>query len=451
MFLYRPTRSVTGRRFSRLGRNYIITLSLVLMGYALAGRGFAYLGVAPIYVGEMTLAFGLFALLGSGQTWRMLRLTYFMPLILFMCWGAARTLPFLQIYGVDAVRDAVVWGYGLFAIATAGVLVSVPERLALLVKYFQRYAVIFLFLLPFLWMGSKGFGGSWPINPLTGWPIIEVKGGDACVQLAGIFAFLVTLGGSVNPWIGPLMIPLDIALNLEGRAGMLTFMVGACFAVVLKPLNVRTWRILGVIGGAIFLLWATGLEIKNVGGGREISFDYLVQTVQSVVSEKHADPMLEGSKEWRLHWWHDILNYTIHGKYFWTGKGFGINLANDDNYQVAYGGLLRSPHNGHLTILARSGVPGIVLWGITQLTFAGLMLRELFRARRRSDYRWAGLFMVLLTYWAALLTNASFDVFIEGPMGGIWLWSIYGIGIASSLIFRRYPQVLYLPPNAVDV
>jgi len=25
--------------------------------------------------------------------------------------------------------------------------------------------------------------------------------------------------------------------------------------------------------------------------------------------------------------------YTIHGRYFWTGKGFGVNLADDDGFR----------------------------------------------------------------------------------------------------------------------
>jgi hypothetical protein len=450
MFLSHPTRSINGKRFSRSGRNYLNVVCLALMGYGIAGRGFAYYGVKPIFVGELTLMLGLYALVNCGQTWRTLRLTYFLPLLCFMAWGFCRTVPFLKLYGVDAIRDSVVYGYGLFAIATTGVLLAAPERLALLVNYFQRYAIIFLCLIPPIWIGTHAFGGYWPDNPITGQPVIEVKGGDICVQLAGIFVFMASMGGGINPWIPTLLIPLDVGLNMEGRAGILSFSIGAMLAVALKPLNARVWRVFSVMGIALFLLWATDFEIKNVGGGRNISFDYFVQTVSSIVSNKKADPMLEGSKEWRLRWWHDIIDYTVHGKYFWTGKGFGINLADDDGYQVG-DGMLRSPHNGHLMILARSGVPGIVLWALTQLTFGGLMLINHFRARMRNDYKWAGLFMVLLTYWAALLTNASFDVFIEGPMGGVWLWNIYGVGIAAVLIFKRYPQVLYLPPQAYDV
>ena len=123
MFLYRPTRSVTGKRFTRLGRTYITMMALILAGYGLAGRGFAYLGVAPIFVGEITLILGFFALGQSGQMWRVLRLNYFIPLLMFMTWGFFRSYPYLRIYGFDTIRDAVIYGYGLFAIVTAGGLI----------------------------------------------------------------------------------------------------------------------------------------------------------------------------------------------------------------------------------------------------------------------------------------------------------------------------------------
>jgi len=36
------------------------------------------------------------------------------------------------------------------------------------------------------------------------------------------------------------------------------------------------------------------------------------------------DPTIQA---WRVNWWHTIEQYTIHGPYRWTGKGFGVNLA----------------------------------------------------------------------------------------------------------------------------
>src|SRR5262245_49849148 len=99
---------------------YVAILGLLLLGYMLMGKGMAYVGIAPLYVSEMTLALGLvtiaiLALLRGRLYVGALNHWGAFCLVLFMLWGAARTLPFLGIYGLDALRDGVVWGYGLVA------------------------------------------------------------------------------------------------------------------------------------------------------------------------------------------------------------------------------------------------------------------------------------------------------------------------------------------------
>jgi hypothetical protein len=66
-----------------------------------------------------------------------------------------------------------------------------------------------------------------------------------------------------------------------------------------------------------------------------------------------------------------------------------------------------------------------------------LLGSSLLIARRNQHTLWEGLFFFLPTYLIAFLINGSFDVFIEGPMGGIWFWSIYGTGVGAAMIYRR--------------
>ena len=87
----------------------------------------------------------------------------------------------------------------------------------------------------------------------------------------------------------------------------------------------------------------------------------------------------DGTREWRLRWWGTIQDDTIHGPYFWTGNGFGLNLAISDGFllgEAGGGSSLRSPHTGHLTILARAGVPGIVLGMSTLAAWFWLLMRN---------------------------------------------------------------------------
>lgn len=132
-----------------------------------------------------------------------------------------------------------------------------------------------------------------------------------------------------------------------------------------------------------------------------------------------------GTFRWRLYWWETIIDYTIKGPYFWLGKGYGINLADSDGFQVTRDHSLRSPHNATMNFLARSGWPGLILWlafllalGIAM--FSGVISKR-FAPGLREQLLW------LLAYWLAFLLNSSVDVFLEGPMGGVWFWSLVGL------------------------
>src|SRR5580698_6930228 len=83
----------------------------VIFGYFLLGKGFAYL-----FLGELVLVVGVLIYLPSGR----FTLPATDPVLLlwtaFSLWGFCRTVPFLSEYHFDAVRDAVLWGYGTFAL-----------------------------------------------------------------------------------------------------------------------------------------------------------------------------------------------------------------------------------------------------------------------------------------------------------------------------------------------
>jgi hypothetical protein len=94
-----------------------------------------------------------------------------------------------------------------------------------------------------------------------------------------------------------------------------------------------------------------------------------------------------------------------------------------------------------MTILARAGVPGIALWFALQMVF-GVRLMLNFLMDKRSGRMWlASVELWVLSYWLAFLINGSFDVFLEGPQGGIWFWSLFGFGLA--LILNRQQLIRF--------
>ena len=133
---------------------------------------------------------------------------------------------------------------------------------------------------------------------------------------------------------------------------------------------------------------------------------------------------MESTKVWRITWWDTIIGYTLDGPYFWTGKGFGINLAADDGFVAGdpNGPPLRNPHSAHFDMLARTGVPGLALWLLTLGSWSATLLVNMVRARRFGDHAWADLFVFIFCYALAFIIDGTFDVALEGPMAGIWFW-----------------------------
>jgi O-antigen ligase len=180
--------------------------------------------------------------------------------------------------------------------------------------------------------------------------------------------------------------------------------------------------------------------VVDLGVNRKVSVGQVIDNVTSVVS-KTEDPALEGTKAYRLSWWGKIIDYTVRGPYFWTGKGFGVNLADDDGFQLFADHSLRAPHNGHVEILARMGVPGLGLWVGLNLAWAAAVLAAVRRARAAGSGSSAAVLIWLLVYWAAMMVNASFDPYLQGPQGGIWFWAVIGAGLVAVDAVRRLPDL----------
>jgi hypothetical protein len=424
---------------------WLTALFITLLGYALLGKAWAYLGVPPVFIGELVLAAGVAVALAGPPRWkRIIDITPALWLIALCAWGLGRTLPFVSVYGVDALRDAMLWGYSAYAFVLFALLAADPTLFGQLVRAYRRFVPIFLVGIGILGVVARAMPGLDVRYPWVDLSITDIKGGDVLVHLGGVLAFWFAGFGQAGAWGWLLLLMLDVALfGMLDRAGFIAFLgaFAACFA--LRPRSRAGGRFIGVAAVGLLALAVSGLRIEiassTVGKVREISFNQVLSTFTSLTGDV-GEVSMDSTKEWRLDWWKEIVRYTLHGDYFWTGKGFGVNLADDDGFQVLEDHSLRTPHCVHMTFLARAGVPGLVLWALAQGGWALAILCEQRRARRRGDAHWAGLFVFLLGYWLALLINGSFDVFIEGPVGGIWFWSIYGVGLAALWVHRRMPD-----------
>lgn len=422
---------LVGRRLPRL---FLGALAVILTLYAFFGRGIAYLGVAPIYMGEMVLILGLLALLVSI---RRLQFTAIHALLLaFMAWGAIRTVPYISQYGIDALRDGVLWGYAAFAFAVSACLL--PSDFRRLTRVYARVLPFFVLWVPIAAVISLRYENLLPTLPGAPVGILDFKGGDMAVHLAGVAAFLLVglYGTAIGRRVGDLLLWLGWLVGMAAaaainRGGMVAAGAGGMVATLLQPTFQRLVKPIALTIGIVLVLLIANPQIE-LAKGRYLSVSQFVANFTSVVDTSSVSSSLQGTIAWRQAWWNTIIGYTFNGPYFWTGKGYGINLATADGFQVdPVGQSLRAPHNGHLDVLARSGVIGFGLWIAFLLAFALSMLRAAIGAWRRGDIFWAQIITWILAYWTASTVNATFDVYLEGPQGGIWFWALTGIGLVA--------------------
>ena len=338
---------------------FAVALGVLLIAYAFLGRGVAYVGSGSLYVGEAVLFLGLIAFVLNIDRAKFGLIHWL--IVGFMVIGLLRTIPGFGQYGQLALRDAVVWGYAAFALFIS----TIFDRrwFERLVDSYRWIAPVFLLWLPMATILTQQFGSSLPGWPGAPVPLVVVKQGDFAVQLAGVAAFiLVGLYGARRGWMPVWLLWVlafaDLAIiTAVSRGGFVAAVLGAGSALLFVRSGQRVATAMGIaLAGFVALSVLNPTLDVGSSQGRTLSFNQLFENVTSVLSSSDAGN-LEGTKEWRLAWWDKIIDYTVDGPYFWTGKGFGINLADADGFQVLSDHSLRAPHNGHIALLARVACP----------------------------------------------------------------------------------------------
>jgi hypothetical protein len=425
---------------------FLWLLCLLLLIYATLGRSGAHIGIpipgsggGGIFIGDLVLLFGLVTLMFRGGYERFFALPVAWCWLIFFAWNAAQTLPYFSEYGLAPLRDAAVWGYSLFAVIVASQLLARPSGFQILL---DRYRVLARFYVPFALIMIPISIAYVPedVEVFTfGPPVVE----HLMTALAGTMAFVACRFVSV-PTVWWYALAIEVAaIGTQGRGALLSFVAAAIVVWFFKPWRTRpSMRVIGVAGGLGLMLTATLMLDVNFGvsaTGRKLGPNQLLENIEgSFTNTGSKAGGLDGTREWRMKMWNGIIDMTVFGPYFWTGKGYGINIVKDLGHELP--GDTRNPENSHLTFLARSGVPGLVLWLVLQFAWATSVLRVLLFARRTGRPRAAGVMVVVLAYWAQLMVFAATGVVFEGPQGGVWFWTIFGVGAAAARMVRRDPD-----------
>jgi hypothetical protein len=321
---------------------------------------------------------------------------------------------------MEVIRDSFIFQYGWFVFIIFSFQDErsiIWDKLFHIYKWFPVFALINFFLLYFI-----PFFESFTVFGKI--PIVLYKYGDMGVHLL-ICTILVLFNISQlsNKWKATLVILIIfnfLTLAAYSRSGMLSYIVGFfCFLYFNKDETIKLAlkSLTKHIPLALLIIIPIYLtvQVQENFQGRAVGFGQLKENITSLAATPE-DATLEKNVLWRLLWWGNILDYSFSKQYFATGKGLGMSLAQTDDV-ITTDEELRSPHNFHLNIMARFGVILFFVW----MYWMYIMLKPIFK--REIGTLTLAISCILL----AFLLNASFDVFLEGPMGAFPFWTWVGL------------------------
>ncbi len=166
---------------------WLKALLLVLFGYSLLGKELAYL-----FPGEMVLLVGCIIFARSRRFGLLFNDPTLQIWMLFALWGLCRTVPFIGKWGCFAIRDAVIWGYGLVAVVVVA-FVNNSSQLSRALNTYRKWMKRMIPSILVLLILSVGFvlrPPAPPWAPEATFPLM--KAADASIHVAGA-ALLVLL------------------------------------------------------------------------------------------------------------------------------------------------------------------------------------------------------------------------------------------------------------------
>lgn len=402
---------------------YLNFYFIVLALYLIFDKGIAYsflveftwlVGIILVFVTRNNITF----ILNSKS-----KLIYFFILIAnFYLFFGIKSYSFINV-----IKDSFVFNYAFFTIILFLFIEDVEIIWKKLGQIYKWYPIVPLLSFSFFNL----FPSLDTIKIFGDVTIMNYKHSDMAIHLLISTIFLINnQAKEMNKYhyVIILLIIFDFLMIASySRSGIISFLISImCFLYFNKEKvingNLKRFFKLVLIGFIIIIPIYANIQIQENFQGRSIGFNQLKNNFMSIVTSNEDVPStLEDNKIWRLVWWGKIIDYSFTPDYFFTGRGLGMSLVKTDGIDADDD--LRSPHNFHLTIMARFGVIFFILW----LFFLFLIFKDYFKRKLK------GRKFLIVSILLAFVINASFDVFLEGPMGAFPFWTFIGL-----LIIEEY-------------
>lgn len=395
----------------------------LMSGNATLNKGFAYLGVYPLFINEISfLLLFLFLLRRLGKLF--LSESVFFFAILFLLFGLTKLVTVYYYDGSinDAFRNMAIFigpafygiGYVLFRnreyassyrllnnwLTAIGVFVSL---------YYTLYPIrIELNLLTNMPWARTGLVGNYSTLYATA---------------IGFMSFLFFKNNTILFYVGCIGFSAMIFFSqargsIIGTVVVVTILIAANRNI--SKLKVRKFAHFLVFLMLVFFSFSVISQVEGQRG--DISAEFLSNLVRSIYSDTGLSS-LEGTKRDRIEWWISSINLTLRDP-FTAMIGDSIDTVIVD-IDTGKGGIIRYPHNSFVTIFRFSGFLGLFVYVFMLLA----VVRKAYLLKNRTSTFQT--FPINIFYWFILfyfgfLTASFFSTVLEAPFHSNLFWGLTG-------------------------
>ena len=387
-------------------------LFIIILGYALGGKGFAYVSpFEPIYIGEISLSLCMLGLLARPRELRLFETPIHRWIWVYVFYAGLHLIVDYTDYRLLAVRDSSMAYYALFFIAAYSLfqnekITNVFERVIKTAMIFATMSMAFATF----YNGVRFPGFSPHIDaymPLCAGLILYllVIGIEQAKVHYIIFACLILVGlaSSKTAALIALVAVVSCAILVGGLRKLI--MPSLCFAA------------LGLIAISTIALIDTDLVIELLLGG---------ETGAAFGLDGGEFVGFSGTSEWRLLWWTTVFVDTMREAPFW-GQGFGADITGPfleawlGPAHADATGYARYPHNVMITNFGRLGFIGLAIFSMLYVSMGIFVLkfcRKYFVSPERRDAD-----LICFSIVVAGMVNGVLQSTYEVPYAAITHWA----------------------------
>lgn len=416
-----------------------LLLGAAIGGYVIGNRGFAQLSLSssfPLLPAELVLLVAFTIIFAQHAVRREMPLRRDALNFILVAWvliGIGRVALDVGTFGAHALRDFALVYYAAFFVVgqnAADHRVGAPFVHSCL----AGSAVLLLALQPLFAHFPDFFMSTLTVRDV---PVIFYKGDLSATFMAAAAVMFFLSYERTRKWR---WLALSLALSAgcmatNNRASLVGLVIVAGILTVAGRWRFAAFQTAAAAAAALLILFAA--YVTNTPWKQTPLYDAYerVASIGDPLGQRSysgEDTYYKGdNNRFRTVWWAAVYDETVQISP-WVGLGFGYDLAarfvREYYADASEDFFARSPHNVLLTVFARMGVLGLLPFAAVMV----IMFIRCFQAARAGP----GL---ETAFWAAsivIFSSACFGVVLEGPMGAVVFWSIFGLanGLRSSAV-----------------